>query len=89
MGASTGTLFSLIEEDVSVIAEIDGAIFALSDGGSHFRFPPSVGIPGTGSPKLGDFGSRSDLPPAAVERAAVLTAVKDKPFGWPPNGGHP
>jgi hypothetical protein len=61
---------------VSVIAEIDGAVFTLSDDASHFRFPPSVGIPGTGSLKLGDFGSGSDLSPAAVELAAVLTAVK-------------
>jgi len=28
---------------MSVIAEIDGAVFTLSDGASHFRFPPSVG----------------------------------------------
>ena len=27
--------------------------------------------------------------PRAPKPAAVLAAVKDKPFGWPPSGGHP
>ncbi|MGH7069337.1 MAG: hypothetical protein ACREFO_04920 [Acetobacteraceae bacterium] len=26
---------------------------------------------------------------ATPKPAAVLVVVKDKPFGWPPNGGHP
>jgi hypothetical protein len=27
--------------------------------------------------------------PATGEPAAALAAFKDKPFGWPPSGGHP
>ena len=27
--------------------------------------------------------------PRRAKPATVLTAVKDKPFGWPPSGGHP
>jgi hypothetical protein len=27
--------------------------------------------------------------PRAPNPAAVLVAVKDKPCGWPPSGGHP
>ena len=74
---------------LSVIEEIDVAVFTLSDGASHFRFPPSVGIPGTGSLKSGATSAVEVIFRPAVDVAAVLAAVKDKPFGWPPNGGHP
>jgi hypothetical protein len=29
------------------------------------------------------------LLPRVIKPATVLAAVKDKPFGWPPSGGHP
>jgi hypothetical protein len=31
----------------------------------------------------------SDGLPRVKKPATVLAAVKDKPFGWPPSGGHP
>jgi hypothetical protein len=74
---------------VSVIEEIDGAVFTLSDGASHFRFPRSVGIPETGSSSRVRLWLWKRSSARTVDVAAVLAAVKDKPFGWPPNGGHP
>jgi hypothetical protein len=62
-----------------VSAQIDGALFALFDG-----LPASLPDWGTGSGSGSHTGGRDRLPPATREGAAVLTAVKDKPFGWPP-----
>jgi hypothetical protein len=51
------------------------------------RFPTAVGGTGSGSGKRGPNPHR--FLPATPEPAAVPTAVKDTPFGWPRSGGHP